>query len=69
MAFRYGRQMAKVIGIGGFFFKSKSGSKKLGAWYRKHLGVEVEDWGGAQFQWEEHPKPTPSTSRPRASRT
>ena len=46
--------MAKVIGVGGVFFKSKNG-KKLGAWYRKHLGVDVEDWGGAAFQWEEKP--------------
>ena len=36
--------MAKVIGIGGFFFKSRDG-KKLGAWYRKNLGVDVQDWG------------------------
>ena len=46
--------MPKVIGIGGVFFKSKNG-KKLGAWYRKHLGVDVQDWGGAVFQWEETP--------------
>ena len=47
--------MAKVLGIGGVFFKSKS-PKKLGAWYRKHLGVEVADWGGAQFAWEQTPR-------------
>ena len=47
--------MAKVIGIGGFFFKSRDG-KKLGAWYRKNLGVDVQDWGGASFQWEETPR-------------
>ena len=49
--------MAKVIGIGGVFFKSKNG-KKLGAWYRKNLGVDVQAWGGAAFQWEERPKTT-----------
>lgn len=47
--------MAKVIGIGGVFFKSKD-PKKLGAWYRKHLGVDVQGWGGAAFNWEEKPK-------------
>ncbi len=46
--------MAKVIGVGGIFFKSKNG-KKLGAWYKKHLGVDVQAWGGATFQWEEKP--------------
>src|SRR5712672_2674986 len=47
--------MAKVIGVGGVFFKSKNG-KQLGAWYAKHLGVNVEAWGGAIFQWDEKPK-------------
>ena len=47
--------MPKVIGVGGIFFKSKNG-KKLGAWYRKFLGLDVQDWGGATFQWEEKPK-------------
>ena len=47
--------MAKVIGVGGVFFKSKN-PKKLGAWYRKNLGVEIQDWGGGVFQWEEKPK-------------
>ena len=46
--------MARVIGVGGVFFKSKSG-KKLTAWYAKHLGVSVEAWGGAAFPWEEKP--------------
>ena len=39
--------MAKVIGIGGVFFKSRSNSKELAAWYQKHLGMKLEDWGGA----------------------
>ena len=43
--------MAKVLGVGGVFFKSKN-PKKLGAWYRKNLGVDVQPWGGATFQWE-----------------
>lgn len=46
--------MAKVIGVGGIFFKSKDG-KKLGAWYRKNLGFDVQSWGGAVFDWEEKP--------------
>ncbi|MBL8958073.1 MAG: VOC family protein [Myxococcaceae bacterium] len=43
--------MAKVLGLGGFFFKSKN-PKKLGAWYRKNLGFDVLPWGGAVFQWD-----------------
>lgn len=46
--------MAKVLGIGGVFFKSKK-PKVLAAWYRKHLGIDVQDWGGAAFPWAEAP--------------
>jgi len=40
--------MAKVLGIGGFFIKSPD-KAKLGAWYRDILGIDVQDWGGAQL--------------------
>jgi predicted enzyme related to lactoylglutathione lyase len=42
--------MKRVTGIGGIFFKAKD-PKGLGAWYKKHLGVDVADWGGAAFRW------------------
>jgi predicted enzyme related to lactoylglutathione lyase len=42
--------MRRVTGIGGIFFKSRD-PKQLGEWYRSHLGVEVEEWGGAAFRW------------------
>lgn len=42
--------MKRVTGIGGIFFKAKD-PKALGAWYRAHLGIDVEDWGGASFRW------------------
>ncbi len=41
--------MRHVLGIGGIFFKAKD-PEKLGAWYKKHLGLEVQDWGGVSFQ-------------------
>ncbi len=41
--------MERVIGVGGIFFKSND-PEKLAAWYRKHLGLNVEDWGGVSFQ-------------------
>ena len=43
--------MAKVTGIGGVFFKSKSDPKQLAAWYAKHLGLALEPWGGAILKW------------------
>jgi predicted enzyme related to lactoylglutathione lyase len=41
--------MAKVVGVGGVFFKS-SDPEKLGAWYQKWLGVPVEAPYGANFK-------------------
>jgi predicted enzyme related to lactoylglutathione lyase len=43
--------MAKVTGIGGVFFKSKSDPKALADWYQKHLGLPLEPWGGAVLRW------------------
>lgn len=43
--------MAKVMGIGGVFFKSKGDRASLAEWYRKHLGLELSDFGGAVLRW------------------
>jgi predicted enzyme related to lactoylglutathione lyase len=43
--------MAKITGIGGVFFKSKSDSAALAAWYQKLLGMSLEDFGGAILRW------------------
>ena len=43
--------MAKITGIGGVFFKSKSDHKELSAWYNKHLGMPMESWGGTILRW------------------
>jgi predicted enzyme related to lactoylglutathione lyase len=45
--------MAKVTGIGGVFFKSTADSRKLAAWYQQHLGIPLEDFGGAILRWPE----------------
>ena len=37
--------MAKVLGIGGIFFKSKDPAALLN-WYRDVVGLELESWGG-----------------------
>ena len=41
--------MKKVTGIGGIFFKSKDPEKMI-EWYRKHLGIESDQYG-ATFEW------------------
>jgi predicted enzyme related to lactoylglutathione lyase len=43
--------MAKVTGIGGVFFKSRTNRDALAAWYRDRLGLRLEEWGGVIFKW------------------
>jgi len=43
--------MARVLGIGGVFFKSRD-PRALSAWYRDVIGLELEDWGGVVFRPE-----------------
>jgi len=53
----------RVTGIGGVFFRAKNPGK-LSAWYKRHLGLPIEDqWGGCSFHWRElkNPKKTGST--------
>ena len=42
--------MKRVTGIGGIFFKAKD-APVLQAWYKRHLGIDVQEWGGAAFTW------------------
>jgi predicted enzyme related to lactoylglutathione lyase len=42
--------MKRVTGIGGIFFKAKD-APALQAWYKRHLGIDVQDWGGISFSW------------------
>ena len=42
--------MKRVTGIGGIFFNAKDPAV-LRDWYRTHLGVDVQAWGGAAFAW------------------
>lgn len=54
--------MKRVTGIGGIFFKARD-PVALRAWYQKHLGIDVQVWGGAAFVWaDEAGKPTPGTT-------
>lgn len=42
--------MMRVTGIGGIFFKAKD-PVALRDWYKRHLGIDVQEWGGAVFPW------------------
>ena len=47
--------MAKVVGLGGIFFKSPD-PEALGAWYAEHLGVAIEpSFGGIIFRLQDMP--------------
>lgn len=54
--------MRRVTGIGGIFFKTKD-PKALAEWYRVHLGMDVEEWGGVAFRWvtDDNPSGTGTT--------
>jgi predicted enzyme related to lactoylglutathione lyase len=54
--------MKRVTGIGGIFFKAKD-PIALRAWYQKHLGIDVQEWGGAAFVWaDDAGNPTKGTT-------
>ena len=54
--------MKRVTGIGGIFFKA-SDPAAMQAWYKRHLGIDVQSWGGAAFDWsDEDGKPTGGTT-------
>ncbi|MGJ7917628.1 VOC family protein [Massilia sp. LXY-6] len=42
--------MKRVTGIGGIFFNAQD-PVRLRAWYKRHLGIDVMDWGGTAFPW------------------
>jgi uncharacterized glyoxalase superfamily protein PhnB len=37
--------MQRVTGIGGVFFKARD-AEGLRVWYRRHLGLDIQEWGG-----------------------
>ena len=53
--------MAKVTGVGGVFIRSKD-PKALAAWYAEHLGIVLDDYGGATLKWDEVPAGTGMTA-------
>jgi hypothetical protein len=54
--------MKRVTGIGGIFFKAND-APALQAWYKQHLGIDVQAWGGAAFDWtDDDGKPVAGTT-------
>src|SRR3954469_9147877 len=45
--------MKHVLGVGGIFFKAENPGK-LAAWYKEHLGLEVQEYGGVTFRETEN---------------
>ncbi len=59
--------MRRVTGIGGIVFRARD-PKALQAWYRTHLGMDVQSWGGAALDWvDENGKPVGGTTAWRVS--
>lgn len=44
--------MKRVTGIGGVFFAAKDPAALLD-WYKSHLGIDVQEWGGTAFRWSD----------------
>lgn len=44
--------MKRVTGIGGIFFTANDPAA-LQAWYKQHLGIDVQSWGGTGFSWSD----------------
>ena len=53
--------MARVTGIGGVFFKARN-AESLRLWYRRHLGLDIQEWGGLALP----PPPTLPADSPAA---
>ncbi len=51
--------MKRATGIGGIFFKAKD-APAMHAWYKEHLGIDVQVMGAARRSTG----PTPMASRP-----
>jgi hypothetical protein len=53
--------MKRVTGIGGIFFMRRT--QGAGEWYKRHLGIDVQAWGGAAFDWtDDNGQPTGGTT-------
>lgn len=44
--------MKRVTGIGGIFIKAQD-TERMRDWYRRHLGIDIQAWGGTAFRWSD----------------
>ena len=44
--------MKRVTGIGGIFIKAQD-TERMRDWYRRHLGIDIQAWGGTSFRWND----------------
>ena len=42
--------MSRVTGIGGIIIRAND-PKMMCDWYKAHLGIDIQDWGGTAFRW------------------
>jgi catechol 2,3-dioxygenase-like lactoylglutathione lyase family enzyme len=52
-----GKEMEKVTGIGGFFFRAKD-PKALALWYQQHLGIAGIPTSAEESAWQQQAGPT-----------
>jgi len=48
--------MKRVLGVGGIFIKARD-PVALREWYRAHLGIQADEWGGTAFSWKNEENP------------
>ena len=62
ISFKVDRTRSMSLVFGDIFFKAKD-APALQAWYKRHLGIDVQTWGGAAFDWTDSDgKPTGGTT-------
>ena len=44
--------MKRVTGIGGIFIKAQD-TERMRDWYNRHLGIDIQAWGGTAFRWND----------------
>ena len=61
------REMEKVMGIGGLFFRAHD-PKALGRWYEEHLGIAITPTSEGAAVWQQEAGPTVFTPFPETSK-
>jgi predicted enzyme related to lactoylglutathione lyase len=62
-----GREMEKVAGIGGLFFRARD-PKALGNWYQQHLGIALTPTSEGGTVWQQEAGPTSFSPFPETSK-